>query len=243
MPIANELATAFALLTRLPVGRFASAEPARAVWAYPLAGGVVGAIGAAVMAMARAAGMPPALAAIWALAALLLATGALHEDGLADTADAFGGGRDRARKLEIMRDSRIGSFGALALLVTTALRIAAVAALPSGVVLIATGALGRAALLLPLAMLPAARADGLGASLRRVQAGRIALGAALGGGAAFAVLAPGPAVLACLSAALVGGAMTWLARRQIGGYTGDVLGATSVLAECVVLSVLSSRLA
>ncbi len=241
MPIATELATAVALLTRLPVGRWAAAEPVDAVWAYPLAGAVVGAIGAAVLAGGRAAGMPSALAAIWALAALLLVTGALHEDGLADTADAFGGGRDRARKLDIMRDSRIGSFGSLALLVTTALRIAAVASLPSGVALIAAGALGRAALLLPLLLLSPARADGLGASLRRVPAGRLALAAVLGMAVALATLPAGRAVVAILAAAVTGLAMARLARRQIGGYTGDVLGATSVVAECVVLSLLSLR--
>lgn len=237
MPIANELATAFALLTRLPVGRWATAAPVRVVWAYPLAGAAVGAIGAAVLAAGRAAGLPPLMAAGWAFAALLMASGALHEDGLADTVDGFGGGRGRARKLEIMRDSRIGSYGALALLVSSVLRIAAIALLPAQA-LIAAGALGRAAMLLPLGLLAPARADGLGASLLRAPGGRLAAGAAIGAAIALAALAT---PLAVLAAALVGATMAWLARRHIGGYTGDVLGATCVVAECVVLSLLSLR--
>ena len=103
------------LLTRLPVGWLAtSAEPARladAVWAFPVVGAVVGAIGGAVFWVCARLGMPPAVAAVWTLASMLLVTGALHEDGLADTADGLGGGRTRERKLEIMRDSRIGTFG------------------------------------------------------------------------------------------------------------------------------------
>ena len=236
----RDLAAAFGLLTRLPVGRWAAgADAARGVWAYPLAGAAVGAAGAAVYALLRAAGLGASLAAIWTLAALLLLTGALHEDGLADTADGLGGGRTRERRLEIMRDSRIGSFGALALLLSCAVRIAAVAALPHGAVpgaLIASGALGRAAMLVPLLLLRPARADGLGASLTRMRPITGAAGLALG--TALALLAlPLAAALRSLALAVLGGAgAAWQARRQLGGYTGDVLGATSVVVECLVLS-------
>src|ERR1019366_4569859 len=108
------------LLTRLPVGWFSGTQApagiADAVWAFPIAGAVVGGIGGGVFWGCSALGLPPAVAAVWTLVATLLVTGALHEDGLADTADGFGGGRTREQKLEIMRDSRIGSFGALAVM-------------------------------------------------------------------------------------------------------------------------------
>lgn len=243
--ILRELAGACGLLTRLPVGRWAAgADPARCVWAYPLAGALVGALAAAVYALGRGVGLGAPVAAVWALAALLAVTGALHEDGLADAADALGGGRTVARRLEIMRDSRIGSFGALALVLSTALRLAAVAALAPGAAagaLIASGALGRAAMLLPLLLLRPARPDGLGTSLARVQGGTAVVGLALGAAVALLVLPERFAVGAVLLAALAGLGAARLAGRLLGGYTGDVFGATSVVAECLVLSLLSMR--
>jgi adenosylcobinamide-GDP ribazoletransferase len=228
---------AFMLLTRLPVARLSRSEvpPAACVWAYPLVGAVVGGIGAAVFAVAGL-GLPPVTAAILAVAATILASGGLHEDGLADTADGFGGGRTAARKLEIMRDSRIGSFGALALMLSLALRITAVASLarpgPAALALIMAGAFGRGAMLLPLWRLRPARPDGLGAALAMTSPRRLGIGLAIT--AAFAL--PAPIVL--VAALVAGPVMTTLARRHIGGYTGDVLGATEQLAECAVLAAL-----
>ena len=242
--IRTDLAAAFSLLTRLPVGWLFPAEAkvdqARAVWAYPLVGVVVGGIGAAVYAACHRLGLAPALAALWALAALILTTGGLHEDGLADSADGFGGGRTRARKLEIMKDSRIGSYGALALMLSLALRAGAVALIaePQAVALalITAGALGRAAMLLPLRLLAPARTDGLGASVAGgpVPAAVLAAVAAIVLALAFHPLSRAAPMLAC--AALAGLAVSRLARLQIGGYTGDVLGASCVIAECLVLS-------
>jgi adenosylcobinamide-GDP ribazoletransferase len=245
-PRPRDIAAAFALLTRLPVPR-AWAEgvaPARCIWAYPLVGAAVGAAGGAVYALGRAAGLSAALAAVWALAAVLLATGALHEDGLADTADAFGGGRTREQRLAILRDSRIGAFGALALLVSSAMRITAVAAQRPGAAaaaLIGAGALGRAALLVPLLLLAPARAEGLGASLARTEAALAMLGLAAAAAIALAVLPWRPALAAMACALVAGGGTAWWAGRRIGGYTGDVLGATSVIAECLVLGLLSTQ--
>ena len=110
------------LLTRLPMGWLTtSVGPGRladAVWAFPVVGAVVGAIGGAVFWFCTRLGMPPGVAAVWTLVSMLLVTGALHEDGLADFADGLGGGRTRERKLAIMRDSRIGTFGGLALMLS-----------------------------------------------------------------------------------------------------------------------------
>ena len=120
---ATEVQLALMLLTRLPAGRIDPAPTiAAAAWAFPLAGAVVGVLQALVLIAAIGLGLPMAMAAGLALAAGVLATGGLHEDGLADCADGFGGGRSPARKLEIMRDSRIGSYGALALILGLGLR-------------------------------------------------------------------------------------------------------------------------
>jgi adenosylcobinamide-GDP ribazoletransferase len=237
----DELVAAFMLLTRLPVGWLARTDPPPGanVWAYPIVGAVVGAVGAAVFWIADAAGLPPVLAGIFAVGTLILVTGALHEDGLADTADGFGGGRERFRKLEIMRDSRIGSFGALALMISLALRVAALAALREpgavAVALVVSGALGRGAMVGVLLLLRPARPDGLAAALGTVP--RRAAGIGLAVAASFALAAPGALPAAGLATVV----MAILARRQIGGYTGDVLGATEQAAECAILTALLIR--
>jgi len=243
-----ELGAAFALLTRLPVVPFlfpvSDAGPAQCVWAYPLVGAVVGGIGAGSYTLLAWAGLPPALSAAWALAVTFLATGALHEDGLADTADGFGGGANPERKLAIMRDSRIGSYGALALLVSTAVRWAAATELgATGRIvpaLIAAGALSRGALAIPLLALRPAREDGLAAPLRDAALVRTLLGPALALALAFTLLPSRGAACAVVLTAGVALTFTVLARRQVGGYTGDVLGACAVLVECVVLSGLAA---
>ena len=245
MPIATErlreLAGAFALLTRVPVARWAAA-PAGCVWAYPLAGAAVGALGALVAWLP----LPRLLAALWSLAAMLLATGALHEDGLADTADGFLAGATAARRLEIMRDSRIGSFGAIALVLGLGIRAAAVAALPCGALfgaLIAAAALGRASMLIAPLLLPPVRAGGLGAGIAAMPGSAATAGLALGAVAALLALPAGLAVASIVLATGVALALAGVARQRIGGYTGDVLGATSVVVECAVLSLLSTGFA
>jgi len=240
-----ELNAALGLLTRLPVGRLPmpadAAGHARAAWAWPLAGALVGAAGGAVQWLLLAAGLSPLAAAPWALAAMLLLTGALHEDGLSDTADGFGGGRGRERKLQIMRDSRIGSYGAAALLLSLLARGTALADLAMPLpALAAAGALSRAAMLLPLLALPPARPGGLSAGLGRPGTGVAVLGAMLAASLALLLLPAGAAWLPVLAAGLAALALTLLARRQIGGQTGDVLGATAVVAECAALAALAA---
>jgi adenosylcobinamide-GDP ribazoletransferase len=231
--VLDDLRAAFMLLTRLPVGWLGgSVARGAGIWAYPIVGLVVGLIAGAVFWGASRLGLAPAVAAIFAVAAGVVTTGALHEDGLADTADGFGGGASVGRKLEIMRDSRIGSFGALALMLSVGLRVAALA--DSGqvaVALVAAAVLGRAAMVGMMVALPPARPDGLAASLGPVPLVPAVMGLGI---ACSCVLLPHGAV-ALLAAALVGAGMVWLARRQIGGYTGDVLGATEQAVECAVL--------
>jgi adenosylcobinamide-GDP ribazoletransferase len=240
MTALGDISAALMLLTRLPVP---SSLPARAagVWAYPIVGAVVGLVGAAVYWVAVRFGLPPSMAAICAIAGTALTTGALHEDGLADTADGFGGGVTVARKLEIMRDSRIGTFGALALILSVGLRIAAVTSLADptsvAIALVAAGVLGRAAMIGIMLALPPARADGMAAALGPLPLMPATFGMAI---ACACVLLP-HGVRAIVGAALAGALMVWLARRQIGGHTGDVLGATEQAAECAVLIAMVMR--
>ena len=122
------MTASIAFCTRLPlVGAtpIAGSTIAKAAWAFPIAGLVVGIVGAVVYALAHRAGVPAWPAAALAVAATLLATGCLHEDGLADTADGFGGGKTREQKLDIMRDSRIGVYGVCALIMSLLLRVGA----------------------------------------------------------------------------------------------------------------------
>src|ERR1700730_16316122 len=123
---AHDLRASIAFLTRLPIGRApasSGADISRAAWAFPLAGVLVGLIAAVIYALAHKLGWPAWIAAALAVAATLATTGCLHEDGLADTTDGFGGGSGRERKLEIMRDSRIGTYGACALTLSLVLRV------------------------------------------------------------------------------------------------------------------------
>jgi adenosylcobinamide-GDP ribazoletransferase len=227
-----ELQVAVMLLTRLPAGRLSGTAPslAQASWAFPLAGALVGGIVAGVFAGGQMLGWHGPVAAGVALVAGLLATGGLHEDGLADVADGFGGGHTRARKLEIMKDSRLGSYGAIALVMALGLRWILVAQEGHWWPIVALAMASRAVLVAALAAMPAARADGLGKAAAGVGAWRVVVAlvlgaAALGGLGAAAALKTGVAMLA---AAL---ALGWLAYRQIGGQSGDVLGAMQIVTE------------
>lgn len=244
----SELAAAFGLLTRIRL-RWISGEAvpiAHCVWAFPLVGGVIGALGAAAYAVCSLAGIPPIVSAVWSLAAMVLLTGAFHEDGLADTADGLGGGRNRERKLDIMRDSRIGSFGAIALVLSFAARGAAIAALVQPlhvlVALTAAGALARAAIIVLMLILTPARADGLAAGLREVHVPRAITGLAIASLLTLLLLQFPAAIRAIIGALIVALVVAWISRRQIGGYTGDILGASSVVAECVVSGLLAGAL-
>lgn len=234
-----EVQLAVMLLTRLPAGRMAEAPAiGAAVWAFPLVGALVGGIAAAVLVGALALGIAPPLAAGLALAAAILATGGLHEDGLADCADGFGGGRDRARKLEIMRDSRIGSYGGLAMILSLGFRWQAMAILAAQhpafapLALITLAMSSRAGLGFALLWLPAARGDGMGKSAAGTSFARAMIGLALTF-VTLVILLPWPWGAVSVFAAQLGVQLIFarIALRQIGGQSGDVLGAMQQLAE------------
>ncbi|OYX42734.1 MAG: adenosylcobinamide-GDP ribazoletransferase [Rhodobacterales bacterium 32-67-9] len=239
----EELRLAFLLLTRLPVGAIRGAAPdmASSSWAWPVVGVAVGVIAALGAGIGHWLGLPPAMAAILALTASVLATGGMHEDGLADVADGFGGGHDRARKLEIMRDSRIGSYGVLALVLVTGFRGLGIAEPVAGgtatAALIGIAAASRAVLPAALLIVPPARADGLGRSAAGSDP-RPALIAAAIGALCLLPLGFGTALAIAFAVALAATAIAALAMRQIGGQTGDVMGAIQQLAECAGWAVL-----
>ena len=220
----------------------------RATRVAPIAGALIGGAGAVGLILAGPVlGLPPWIAAVLALSVVILCGGALHEDGLADVADGFGGGSTRERKLEIMRDSRIGTFGALALVLSLLLRAGALWALVErhgaaggAAVLIAVGAASRGFGLLPLAMLPPARTDGLARAVGSLP--RSAVLSAFGLATLLGTGVPGLAgigiwrgVSACAAAAAASWGLTSLARQQIGGQTGDVSGAAQQLSEVAFL--------
>ncbi|PLX35573.1 MAG: adenosylcobinamide-GDP ribazoletransferase [Hyphomicrobiales bacterium] len=240
-----EMKAALIVLTRLPLPELSPFPPqGRVVWAYPIAGAAVGLIGGMAMLLAGLA-LPAAMAAVLGLAVSVLLTGALHEDGLADFWDGIGGGRARAEKLAIMRDSHLGSYGALALILSFAARLTALAALgPLGALAFVTAqAMSRGALALPMRLNPPARSDGLIAEAGKP--GPIAFMAAIGLPLALSlVVLPGAsgliaAAAACAAAWLVG----LIARFQVGGITGDVLGAAVQMAEIAFLWTIAASLA
>ncbi len=232
------------LLTRLPLGRSRipeTGEMARATRVLPLVGVGVALGGAFAFWLAQGLGLPPLTGALVALSASILLTGALHEDGLADVADGFGGGAERARKLEIMHDSHIGTYGVLAVVLSVALRAGALAEIgAAGTVLLAligAHALSRAVLPAIMAALPLARGDGLAARVGRPETGHAATAAGLGAVMALLTLGPGAGLVAIFAAGAAAATIALLARAQIGGYTGDVLGAAEQAAQTAVLLV------
>jgi adenosylcobinamide-GDP ribazoletransferase len=239
----DEFAVATAVLTRLPVGA-GTAEPgavAASGWAFPLVGAGVGAVCAAAYVLAGLCGLSDPVAALIALGVGLAITGAFHEDGLADTVDGFGGGRDRDGKLAIMRDSRHGTFGILALLLSVGLRAAALAAIGDpihvGLALVAAHAASRGALPPLMRLLAPARPDGLGAAAGRPTLAVALASAAIGAVLALAMLGPVAGIAAVLLSAAALTLAATLAQRQIGGYTGDVLGFFQQIGEIVMLLV------
>jgi adenosylcobinamide-GDP ribazoletransferase len=245
--IVADLRMAASFVTILPV---ASSKPAgdgavaRATWALPIAGLLVGLAGAFVYKVAIRCGLTPNLAALLALVMTALITGALHEDGLADTADGLGGGRTRERKLEIMRDSRIGTYGVCALILSFGLRWSALATIGSPfavtLALCAAHAASRAGVPAFMTLVPPARPDGLSASAGAPPGRSVAVAFALGTLALALALGPAKALVSVILLSLAGLMLARLAIRQIGGQTGDILGAFEQLGEILILLVAAS---
>ncbi|MFL5020950.1 MAG: adenosylcobinamide-GDP ribazoletransferase [Microvirga sp.] len=248
-----DLAHCVRFYSRLPVPALpweqnAHALPSfpRLVRVIPFAGLLIGLVPAAVLGCALLLDLGPWLAAILSVGAMVLATGALHEDGLADLADSFGGST-REKRLEIMRDSRIGSFGASALFLALALRIGALATLASRIdggavtaVVLLVASLSRTAGLMPLVFLSPARRDGMSQAVGQPARETFWLAAGIAGGiavvlGALAGLPPIGVALTLVLSGLSGVALTGFASRHLGGQTGDIAGAAQQVAEIAAL--------
>lgn len=231
------LRRAWAFLTRLPGGSHPTSdrELGRSVGWFPAVGAVIGALsGALYWALHGPLGAP--ISAVVAIAASAAATGGFHEDGLADTADALGGST-RSRRLEIMKDSRLGAFGVLALVLSTLVRVFAVSSLApvDGLVaLVVAHMLGRSTAVATMGLVPAAGDRGLGHSYTAHLSRSWTAAAVLVSSAAAASLGLTGAV-ALASGTAGAAAVVLVARRAFGGTTGDVLGAVEQVAEMAAL--------
>ncbi len=242
LPAVGPLA-ALQFLTRLPIRlRSAPDMAAMVVW-FPLVGVAIGAISGGIGAAAYE-WTSPLMAGALAVTAGLLITGAFHEDGLGDIADAFGGGYTVERRLEILKDSRHGTYGVAAMCASIVIRVAAVASMPDGaavfVTLVAAHVIARGAAVALMASMPLARHPGLGADYGQATTrARGAAASAMAGAIAWVAIGPWalPALGVALVAAHVVGA---LARHKIGGISGDVLGAAEQVAECALLVLLGA---
>jgi adenosylcobinamide-GDP ribazoletransferase len=239
----TDLAVSVMFCTRLPLAHanpVSSGDIARASWAMPVAGTMVGAFGALVYWAAVRLGLPPLVAAALAVAAGMGATGCLHEDGLADAADGLGGG-DRERRLEIMRDSRLGTYGACALMMSLLLRWGALASIAgAGAVafaLVAAHTAARAPLPAFMAFVPAARRDGLAAAAGVPPFAVVVTAGLIGALALVLCLGPLAALVALVLLAAAGMLAARVSVAAIGGHTGDVLGALEQVNEVLILLV------
>jgi len=250
--LAADLASCIGFFSLIRVGAFHGASAgagrplAEAVRVLPVASVVIALPAAVGLWLAAALGFSPLVAGVVAVALLAAVTGGLHEDGLADVADGFGGGRDKARILEIMRDSRIGTFGTLALIIAFGLRVGLLAeAVADGgagtgfLLVLAAAAVSRTILLYPWAALPPARRDGLAVSAGPLRLAVFRMAALLA--IVIAAVLVLPMTLFGLLAGLVaagtaGSVIAGLADRRIGGHSGDVLGATQQLSEIAFMA-------
>jgi adenosylcobinamide-GDP ribazoletransferase len=235
--------SAVAFLTVVPAAAAAGHPGERLGRAYfPAIGALLGLV--AGVCFALIAGLTtPLIAAVTATAVLALLTGALHLDGVADAADGLFGGKDVARRLEVMRDPRVGSFGIVAVILVLVGDVAALASMspPRAILaLVIAGAISRWALLVTIATLPYVREAGLGvAAAGAHRSFDVVLGSAIAG--LVCLLAWRPALVAALVAAVLALAVGALARSRIGGATGDVYGATAELTQLGALIVFAAQ--
>ena len=225
--------------TRLPLGRWMDPDIdlASTQWAAPLTGGVIGLAGGGVLLVLDVAELPATISAAACIVATIGLTGALHEDGLADTADGFGGGSSVSQKLDIMRDSRLGTYGVIALICSLLLRWTALSALAGTdmafAAVIAAHSASRALIPAFVKIVPPARIDGLSARSGGVEtkpavvAGGLGLLSLLFGGIPFAIVC----TLLLLGWLCL---MKLICERQIGGQTGDAIGALQQVSEIII---------
>ncbi len=241
-----DLRIGISLCTRLPFGPDApvgEGDVARASWTFPIAGLLIGLAGALAYWLAIRLNVAPQPAAALTLAATMLLTGAMHEDGLADTADGLGG-KTREQRLEIMRDSRIGSFGACALATSLLLRWSTIADIAEprfvALALISAHVAARACLPAFMHLVPPARFDGLSSGAGSPPGSSVVAGLLLGALCLLFSFGLTGTVITLLMLAATGFLLARVATRQFGGQTGDVLGALEQIGEAAILLIAAS---
>ena len=255
----NRFTVAWMFLTRVPLpswwnkplpGEIVGVDPkdkglgmiplSDTVQTWPFVGLFVGAIAGGILWGGAQLGLHPMASAVLGLMVAALITGALHEDGLADVADGFGGGRTIAKKLEIMKDSYIGTYGVLTLILVVGFKVTTLGSfngpgLAAGA-LVGAHVLSRAALPLMMALMRPAREGGLGLAAGIPTRDDAIVTAIIGVLIVLLTLGLWPGLLASALATVAALVMAWTAKRQIGGFTGAVLGATEQLIEAAVLA-------
>jgi adenosylcobinamide-GDP ribazoletransferase len=241
-----DLRIGLSLCTRLPFGPAVPIEEgdvARASWTFPIAGLLIGLAGTLVYWLAVRLNVAPLPAAALTLAVTMLLTGAMHEDGLADTADGLGGST-REGKLEIMRDSQIGTFGACALAISLLLRWSTIADIAEprfvALALISANVAARACLPAFMHLVPPARSDGLSSGAGPPPGSSVVAAVLLGTLCLLFSFGLTGSVVALLMLVLIGFLLARLASQQFGGQTGDVLGALEQVAEVAILLIAAS---
>jgi len=244
--VIRRLLTAIAFLTRIPVNPaqpFDGEDVARASLFFPLVGCLIVLLQWALLLFLDALGVHAVLQALAATTLLMLIGGGLHQDGLADMADGFGGAFERERVLEIMKDSTIGTYGGLALLLALATRISAMVLLiqqdAALIGLLTAAAVSRCSIVLAW-WLPYARDIGTGQSITQLT-GPNEVAGALGFAVIISFICLGLSALTVLFiAALTFVLMAWVCVRKIGGVTGDTLGATTEITDVVLLATIAT---
>jgi len=251
----SEFLVALRFLTRLPVPFLRTLDPPplqSAMGMFPLAGAVIGVLSAVVLVASKHIGLPEFFCAALAIAVAAVITGGLHEDGLSDMVDGFGGGRTLDQRLEIMHDSRVGAYGALALCLVTLGRAALLVSLlemsPTETILLlmSAAAFSRSLMVDLMWATRPARRDGLsvmaGRPSRNTTLRALAVGGFLAGIAASYVLSPIASLAALAGAGVTLAVVRALSIRKIGGQTGDIIGASQVLTEITMLAIYSATL-
>lgn len=243
--------SALAFFSRVPVKPRPTEFDLRSIsGAWPLAGALLALAPALLFLLASAIRIQSIAAAVLALAAMAFLTGGLHEDGLADTADGFGGGATREKKLELMRDSRLGTYGALALVFSIVLKASALGAIGlspwrGALAIVCVAALSRALALWHWSATEAARSNGMAASAGRPDQESLTVAALTGLAAAVLLLQAFhlAAIVALLLAGAGVGLFSRLAEKQVGGHTGDTIGAAQQITEALLFTGLASAAA
>ncbi|MDE0589060.1 adenosylcobinamide-GDP ribazoletransferase [Halocynthiibacter sp. C4] len=238
----NDILFALGFLSRLPVQvntEAAQERGAAAAWAYPVAGAVIGFIAVLAGALAGLLALPEYAVSAVILATLMMLSGALHEDGLADTFDGLWGAYDAENRLLIMKDSRVGTYGVLALGLSLITKFALIHALVSSgaaLAIVGAAALSRAPMVMIMSAIPNARRDGISRNVGRPQTETALLAIIAGISISFLFSGPlamlhGVVLITCASAVLA-----YVAQQKIGGQTGDILGASQQISEVILLA-------